>query len=137
MTKKRQDFVILAWEPHINNALFDLAFLAQDNLNPESPPLFPTDSLFAVTRKNYPETCPQVTRLIHQLQVSRPLIHFLMAQHLIHKKPLHDTFIQWLHEHKRFLATSLTGIKTLDGKNAFLAALQTLLLSRKTSPEPE
>lgn len=117
----RKDVVFLAWEPHVVNTRFRIAYLAGGEawFGPDGG----AASVRTVARPGYRAQCGNVGRLLAQLAFSVPLENRLIAMSLVDRVPPEQAARRVLKEDPALAAAWLAGVRTADGGDA-AAALQ-------------
>ena len=113
--------VFLGWEPHPMNATFDLSYL------PGGEDFFGGEGIVdTVTRKGYVEECPNVGKLLQNMDFSLEMENLIMGQILTDGADPADATEAWLQENPEVLDTWLEGVTTLDGGDAMAAVKEEL-----------
>lgn len=120
----RQPIVFLGWEPHPMNARFKMAYLSggDDFFGPD----YGGATVSTNVRKGYIQHCPNVGRLLQNLEFSLDMENELMSKILNDGQEAEKAADDWLKANLSFLNTWLDGVKTWNGDNG-LAALRVSL----------
>ncbi|MCA0938755.1 choline ABC transporter substrate-binding protein [Salipiger pacificus] len=124
LTKKDDPIVFLGWEPHPMNANFDLTYLSGGDewFGPD----FGGATVYTNTRAGYVEECPNVGKLLTNLEFSLQMENEIMGAILNDGEKADDAAKAWLTANPEALDDWLDGVTTLDGQPA-LAAVKTAL----------
>jgi glycine betaine/proline transport system substrate-binding protein len=123
--KKRDKMVVfLGWAPHPMNANFELTYLAggDDFFGPN----FGGANVFTNTRKNYSSDCPNIGKLLTNLQFSLPMENEIMGAILDVNQEPDDAAKTWLKANMNVLDSWLNGVTTLSGGNGLSAVKASL-----------
>ena len=117
--KRDKMVVFLGWAPHPMNANFELTYLSggDDYFGPN----FGGADVFTNTRKSYSSECPNIGKLLTNLQFSLPMENEIMGAILDDGQDPEDAAIAWLKANMTVLDTWLNGVATLDGSNGLNA----------------
>ena len=123
-TKRDEPIVFLGWEPHPMNANFDLTYLSggDDWFGPD----FGGATVYTNTRAGYVEECPNVGKLLTNLEFSLQMENEIMGAILNDGTDPDEAATAWLKANMGVLDGWLDGVTTLDGgaaKDAVTAAL--------------
>ncbi|SDH88474.1 choline ABC transporter substrate-binding protein [Alloyangia pacifica] len=123
-TKRDEPIVFLGWEPHPMNANFDLTYLSggDDWFGPD----FGGATVYTNTRAGYVEECPNVGKLLTNLEFSLQMENEIMGAILNDGTDPDKAATAWLKANMGVLDGWLDGVTTLDGgaaKDAVTAAL--------------
>lgn len=120
----RQPIVFLAWEPHPMNTRFKMAYLSggDDFFGPD----YGGATVSTNVRKGYMQQCPNVGRLLQNLEFSLDMENELMSKILDGGLEPEKAADDWLKANLSLLDTWLDGVKTWNGGNG-LAALRASL----------
>jgi glycine betaine/proline transport system substrate-binding protein len=125
--------VFLAWDPHPMNLRFDLRYLSGGEA--EFGPDFGGASVFTVTRSGYSAECPNLGRLLRNLQFSvRGESEVMDAVLNRREQPEHAAAV-WMKTHPQVVSGWLEGVSTLDGRPALATSLETAKPSTRFSFE--
>ncbi|MEC7793599.1 MAG: choline ABC transporter substrate-binding protein [Pseudomonadota bacterium] len=124
LTKKEDPIVFLAWEPHPMNANFDLTYLegGDDWFGPD----FGGATVFTNTRAGYVAECPNVGKLLENLQFSLAMENEIMGAILNDGQDAGDAAKAWLTANPAVLSDWLDGVTTADGAEGLAAVKATL-----------
>ncbi|CAM4055151.1 choline ABC transporter substrate-binding protein [Palleronia rufa] len=118
---KQEPVVFLGWEPHPMNANFDLKYL------PGGEDFFGGEGVVnTVTRKGYSEECPNVGKLLSQMDFSLEMENQIMGAILDDGEDAGDAALAWLRENPDVLDGWLAGVTTLDGQEGLPAVKEHL-----------
>ncbi|MEM9224325.1 MAG: glycine betaine ABC transporter substrate-binding protein, partial [Pseudomonadota bacterium] len=114
--KSRRDepIVFLGWEPHPMNANFELTYLTggDDFFGPN----LGGATVFTNVRKGFSDECPNLGKLLSQLEFSLAMENQVMGAILDDGEDPLDAAAQYLKADPAVLDTWLAGISTIDGK---------------------
>ena len=116
--------VFLGWEPHPMNAKLSMAYLSggDDIFGPD----FGGATVYTNTRRGYLQDCPNVGRLLSNLQFSLEMENKVMAKILNETQEPRDAAIGWLKAHPEIGEQWLVGITSRTGGNGMRALRQAL-----------
>ncbi|RMD62797.1 MAG: choline ABC transporter substrate-binding protein [Alphaproteobacteria bacterium] len=122
--RDKKDIVFLGWEPHPMNANFDMVYLSggDDWFGPN----YGGATVYTNTRKGYVKECPNVGRLLQNLQFTLTMENEIMGAILDDGEDPEKAAAAWLKKHPDILNTWLDGVKTRDGGDG-LAAVRAAL----------
>ncbi len=122
--KRGKMVVFLGWAPHPMNANFELTYLSggDDFFGPN----FGGADVFTNTRKGYSTSCPNVGKLLANLQFTLAMENEIMGAILNDGQDADKAATAWLKANMGVLDGWLKGVTTLDGGNG-LAAVQATL----------
>lgn len=106
--------VFLGWEPHPMNSNFDIEYL--DGGDDWFGPNFGGATVHTNTRKNYSTECPNMGKLLTNLEFSLSMENQIMGAILNDGKKPQQAATEWLRNNPEVLNNWLQGVKTLDGK---------------------
>ncbi len=112
----KQPIVFLGWEPHPMNTRFDIRYLTGGDAS--FGPDFGGATVFTNVRAGYLRECPNVARLLKNLQFSLRGESELMAGILDRKLAPEAAGEEWLKANPAALVAWLDGVKTFDGRPA-------------------
>jgi glycine betaine/proline transport system substrate-binding protein len=117
--KTKEWIVFLGWEPHPMNANFDMAYLTggDDYFGPN----FGGATVFTNVRKGYAAECPNVGKLLQNLEFTLQMENEIMGLILDQGMDPNKAAAQWLKEHPAVLDPWLAGVTTIDGKDGLAA----------------
>ena len=121
-TRAHAPIVFLAWDPHPMNLQFDLRYL------PGGDAVFGPDfggaAVFTVTRRGYSAQCPNLGRLLRNLQFSvrgeSEIMDAVLNRHQL--PPV--AAAAWMKAHPQIVNGWLEGVATFDGRPALAGALE-------------
>ncbi|SLN16815.1 Glycine betaine/carnitine transport binding protein GbuC precursor [Pseudoruegeria aquimaris] len=118
-TKKGDPIVFLGWEPHPMNANFEMGYLTggDDFFGPN----LGGASVFTNTRAGYVEECPNVGKLLMNLEFSLAMENEIMGAILNDGADPQDAASAWLAAHPDAFMAWLDGVTTKDGGDAVAA----------------
>ena len=122
---KDNDWIVfLGWEPHPMNTNFDMAYLTggDDYFGPN----FGGATVFTNVRKGYVQECPNVGKLLQNLEFSLKMENEIMGLILDKGMDGEKAAESWLKEHPQALGAWLAGVTTFDGKDGLAAVKQNL-----------
>jgi glycine betaine/proline transport system substrate-binding protein len=122
--KRDKMVVFLGWAPHPMNANFELTYLAggDDFFGPN----FGGANVFTNTRKNYSSDCPNIGKLLTNLQFSLPMENEIMGSILDDYQEPEDAAKKWLKANMNVLDSWLADVTTLSGGNGLAAVKASL-----------
>ena len=120
LSKRDKPIVFLGWEPHPMNANFDLTYLSggDDYFGPN----YGGATVYTNVRAGYVKECPNVGKLLNNLEFSLKMENEIMGSILNDGKKAEDAAAEWLKANPAVLDGWLDGVKTLDGDDALPAA---------------
>jgi glycine betaine/proline transport system substrate-binding protein len=124
-TEREEPIVFLAWEPHPMNSSFELTYLAggDEVFGPD----FGGAEVRTNTRAGFVEECPNVGRLLQNMEFSLEMENEIMGAILNDGEDPTDAARAWLAANPEVLDAWLEGVTTADGgdaKAAVTAALE-------------
>ncbi|WP_319496190.1 choline ABC transporter substrate-binding protein [uncultured Cohaesibacter sp.] len=124
LSKRDQPIVFLGWEPHPMNSSFELTYLSggDEFFGPD----FGGATVYTNTRAGYANECPNVGKLLNNLEFSLKMENEIMGYILNDGKKAEDAAKIWLKANPSVLDKWLDGVETLDGKPALPAAKSAL-----------
>jgi len=122
--KRNKMVVFLGWAPHPMNANFELTYLSggDDYFGPN----FGGADVFTNTRKGYSKECPNMGKLLSNLQFTLPMENEIMGAILNDAQDPDKAATAWLKANMGVLDGWLKGVTTLDGKNGLAAVKASL-----------
>ncbi|TCP42917.1 choline ABC transporter substrate-binding protein [Rhodovulum marinum] len=122
--RRGEPVVFLGWEPHPMNANFDMTYLTggDDFFGPD----FGGATVYTNTRAGYVADCPNVGKLLTNLEFSLAMENEIMAAILDDGQDARAAAEAWLTAHPQVLDGWLDGVTTRDGGDA-LAAVKAAL----------
>jgi len=117
--KRGKMVVFLGWAPHPMNANFELTYLSggDDYFGPN----YGGADVYTNTRKGYSTDCPNVGKLLSNLQFTLAMENEIMGSILDDGQEPDDAAKAWLKANMGILDGWLKGVTTLDGKNGLAA----------------
>ena len=124
LSKRNKPVVFLGWEPHPMNSAFKLTYLSggDEYFGPD----FGGATVFTNTRAGYVEECPNVGKLLNNLEFSLKMENEIMGSILQDGMKAEDAAKNWLKDNASVLDQWLDGVKTLNGDEALPAAKESL-----------
>lgn len=118
-SRKEEPIVFLGWEPHPMNANFDLTYLTggDDFFGPD----LGGATVFTNTRAGYVGECPNVGKLLENMEFSLAMENEIMGAILDDGQDPEDAAEGWLKANAGVLDTWLAGVTTKDGGDAMAA----------------
>ncbi len=124
LTKKGEPIVFLGWAPHPMNANFELTYLAGgDDWFGEN---YGGATVYTNTRAGYVEECPNVGKLLQNLEFSLEMENEIMGAILNDGENASDAAKAWLAANPSVLDGWLAGVTTQDGGEALPAVKSAL-----------
>lgn len=122
--KRGQDIVFLGWEPHPMNANFEMAYLTggDDYFGPN----LGGATVFTNTRAGYVSDCPNVGRLLSNLEFSLQMENEIMGAILNDGEEPEAAAKAWLAKNSAVLNGWLNGVKTKGGDDGMAAVKRAL-----------
>jgi len=117
--RKKEPVVFLGWEPHPMNANFELVYLSggDDFFGPD----FGGAEVYTNTRAGYSEECPNVGKLLQNLEFTLAMENEIMGAILDGGEEPNDAAAAWLKKHPDTYKQWLEGVTTLDGGEGIAA----------------
>ncbi len=117
--RRSEPVIFLGWEPHPMNANFELTYLAggDDFFGPD----FGGAEVFTNTRAGYAGECPNVGKLLGNLEFSLAMENEIMGAILDDGEEPNKAAMAWLKSNPGVLDGWLDGITTLDGGDGMAA----------------
>ena len=117
--RREKWIVFLGWEPHPMNSNFEIAYLegGDDWFGPN----LGGATVYTNTRKDYVSACPNVGKLLSNLEFSLAMENEVMAAILDEGKDPSDAATNWLKSNPDVLTGWLDGVTTQDGKPGLAA----------------
>ncbi len=112
--RRKAWIAFVAWEPHPMNTRFKLVYLSGGEKT--FGPNYGASNVFTVARKNFAADCPNVDKLLSQMQFTVPMENELMAMAAGGQTP-EVAAAAWLKAHPATMRTWLAGVTTLDGRD--------------------
>lgn len=119
-TRKGDPIVFLGWEPHPMNANFELTYLegGDDFFGPD----LGGATVFTNTRAGYVEECPNVGKLLQNMEFSLAMENEIMGAILDDGQDPEEAAAAWIKANTGVLDGWLAGVTTKDGGDAMAAA---------------
>lgn len=126
--RAQQPVVFLAWSPHPMNTHFNVRYLTggDDVFGPN----FGAAIVSTLARRGYVEQCPNLGRLLQNLEFSVDIENTWMDQILTDKVRTADLAVQWLASKPPELNQWLAGVQTFDGRPALQAVNEPVKVSK-------
>ena len=122
--RKKEDIVFLGWEPHPMNSNFDIKYLkGGDGV---FGPNYGGATVYTVVRKGYTQDCPNVGKLLQNLEFSLKMENQTMGLILDDGDAPKDAATAYLKKNPAPLAGWLKGVTTVDGKDGLPAVKEHL-----------
>ena len=131
--RAKQAVVFLAWAPHPMNTHFNVRYLTGGDAT--FGPDFGAATVSTLVRKGYLQECPNVARLLANLEFSIELENEWMDRILSDKVRTADLAVEWLAKRQPVVATWLEGVHGFDGRPALQAVDEPARLSRLSAFE--
>lgn len=126
-SERRNKWVVfLGWEPHPMNSNFDIAYL--DGGDDWFGPNYGGATVYTNTRKNYSKDCPNMGKLLTNLEFTLSMENQVMASILDEGQKPQKAATQWLQNNPAVLEKWLEGVTTINGKPGLAAVKQHLKL---------
>jgi glycine betaine/proline transport system substrate-binding protein len=120
--RARRPVVFLAWAPHPMNTHFNLRYLTGGDAS--FGPNYGAATVSTLVRRGYLQECPNVARLLQNLEFSVELENEWMDRILSDKVRTADLAVEWLAQRPPVLETWLAGVTSFDGRPALQAVAQ-------------
>ncbi len=113
-TRDKKPIVFLGWEPHPMNTRFQIRYLTggDDTFGPN----FGGATIYTNTRAGYSKDCPNIGRLLKNLEFTLADESLLMGAILDQHQEPKAAARAWLDKNPQMLARWLDGVETYDGK---------------------
>jgi glycine betaine/proline transport system substrate-binding protein len=123
-TKRNEPIVFLGWEPHPMNANFDLTYLTggDDYFGPD----LGGATVFTNTRSGYVNECPNVGKLLTNLEFTLAMENEIMGAILDDGQDPDEAATAWLAANSDTVKGWLDGVTTKDGGDAVAAVMSKL-----------
>jgi glycine betaine/proline transport system substrate-binding protein len=113
---ERRPIVFLGWDPHPMNMRFDMRYLTGGDAS--FGPNYGAATIYTTTRAGYSTECPNMGRLLKNLQFTlrgeSEMMNAILNQH--QQPPIAAT--AWLKSHDELVARWLDGVRSFDGRSA-------------------
>lgn len=116
----------LGWEPHPMNSNFAIEYL--DGGDDWFGPNFGGATVLTNTRKNYSQECPNMGKLLKNLEFSLAMENEVMGAILDENKKPEQAAKEWLQNNPAALNGWLEGVNTLEGEPGLTAVKQYLTI---------
>jgi glycine betaine/proline transport system substrate-binding protein len=125
--REKQPIVFLAWEPHPMNTKYDIKYLTdpEGNFGPDNG----AATVYTNVRAGYLAECPNVGRLLTNLQFSLPIEDQVMGRILFDGVDPPSAAEDWLKANEKIWSGWLDGVSTVDGKPGIAAVTAALGLA--------
>ena len=122
--KKEEPVIFLGWEPHPMNANFEMSYLegGDDFFGPN----LGGATVFTNTSAGYVDKCPNVGKLLTNLEFSLAMENEIMGAILNDGEDANDAAAAWLKANPAVLDTWLAGVTTKDGGDGMAAVKSAL-----------
>ena len=131
--RTRQPVVFLAWAPHPMNTHFNVRYLTGGDAS--FGPDYGAATVSTLVRKGYQQECPNVARLLANLEFTIELETEWMDRILSDKVRTSDLAVEWLAKRQPIVATWLEGVHGFDGRPALQVVAEPAKLSRLSAFE--
>tara|TARA_R110002020_G_scaffold176756_16_gene369286 strand:+ start:3344 stop:4288 length:945 start_codon:yes stop_codon:yes gene_type:complete len=122
--RREEDIVFLGWEPHPMNANFDMAYL--DGGDDVFGPNYGGATVYTNVRAGYTEECPNVGKLLENLEFSLAMENEIMGAILNDGEQPDAAASAWLKANPEAFEGWLDGVTTLDGGDSVPAVKSAL-----------
>lgn len=124
LSGKDEPIIFLGWEPHPMNANLDMSYLTggDDFFGPN----LGGATVYTNTRAGYVSECPNVGKLLSNLEFSLAMENEIMGAILNDGEEPNDAATAWLSANADVLGPWLDGVTTMDGGNAMGAVKSAL-----------
>lgn len=119
--KKERFIAFLGWTPHPMNVKLKMHYLRGGEKWFGSK-----GDVFTLTRKGYPQACPNAAKLLSNLSFTLDMENTIMAEVVDKKISFDDAARAWVKAHPESLNGWLAGVTTKDGADAVAAVKNTL-----------
>ena len=118
--RRNEPVVFLGWEPHPMNANFDMSYLegGDDFFGPN----LGGATVFTNTRAGYVDECPNVGKLLMNMEFTLAMENEIMAAILDDGEEPNDAAAAWIAANFDVVEGWLDGVTTADGGDAMMAA---------------
>ncbi len=131
--RSRQPVVFLAWAPHPMNTHFNVRYLTGGDAS--FGPDYGAATVSTLVRKGYQQECPNVARLLANLEFTVELENEWMDRILSDKVRTSDLAVEWLARRQPIVATWLEGVHGFDGRPALQVVAEPAKLSHLSAFE--
>ena len=124
-SKRDEMIVFLGWAPHPMNANLEMEYLSggDDYFGPN----YGGADVYTNVRKGLMAECPNLGKLVSQLQFTLPMENEIMGAILNDGEDQNDAARAWLKANPAILDGWLEGVKTIDGGDGLAAAKAAIL----------
>jgi len=122
--RRQQPIVFLGWQPHPMNLQFAISYLDGGDQT-QFGPNFGAAKIWTVIPTNYETRCPNMGRLLNNLQFTVDIESRLMER-IVNKEDPRAVARDWLKNNPAWLERWLEGVSTLDGRDGLAALRQHL-----------
>jgi glycine betaine/proline transport system substrate-binding protein len=123
-SRDEDPIVFLGWEPHPMNANFELAYLTGGD--EVFGPNLGGATIYTNVRKGYLQECPNVGKLLQNLEFTLPMENEVMGLILDDGEDPQDAATEWLKANPAVLDGWLAGVTTFDGGDGTAAVKEHL-----------
>jgi glycine betaine/proline transport system substrate-binding protein len=123
-SRDEEPIVFLGWEPHPMNANFELAYLTGGD--EVFGPNFGGATVYTNVRKGYLQECPNIGKLLQNLEFTLPMENEVMGLILDDGKDPEDAATEWLQANPAVLDGWLAGVTTFEGGDGAAAVKEHL-----------
>jgi glycine betaine/proline transport system substrate-binding protein len=123
-SRDEDPIVFLGWEPHPMNANFELAYLTGGD--EVFGPNLGGATIYTNVRKGYLQECPNVGKLLQNLEFTLPMENEVMGLILDDGKDPEEAATEWLKANPAVLDGWLAGVTTFDGGDGAAAVKEYL-----------
>jgi glycine betaine/proline transport system substrate-binding protein len=116
--REKKPIVFLGWEPHPMNVQMKIDYLSggDDVFGPN----YGEAKVLTVTPTDYDTRCPNVAKLVSNLQFTTDIENHVMAP-IMNKEDANKAARAWLKQNPAVLDKWLAGVRTFDGKDGLAA----------------
>ncbi|MFB9175867.1 choline ABC transporter substrate-binding protein [Roseibium salinum] len=122
--RRENDIVFLGWEPHPMNANIDMAYL--EGGDEVFGPNYGGATVYTNVRAGYTEECPNVGKLLENLEFSLAMENEIMGAILDDGQDPNKAAAAWLKAHPEAFESWLEGVTTFDGGESVPAVKEAL-----------
>jgi glycine betaine/proline transport system substrate-binding protein len=123
-SRDEDPIVFLGWEPHPMNANFELAYLTGGD--EVFGPNLGGATIYTNVRKGYLQECPNVGKLLQNLEFTLPMENEVMGLILDDGEDPQDAATEWLKANPAVLEKWLAGVTTFEGGDGAAAVKEHL-----------
>ena len=125
--RAKQWVVFLGWAPHPMNRSIDMTYLTGGD--EWFGPNLGAATVYTAVPAGYPESCPNVGRLLKNLVFSLDMENEIMSTILDEKQQPEPAAEDWLKKNPKVLEAWLAGVTTVDGQDGLAAVKKHLRVS--------